>query len=222
MIFALVLGLSASYTLGTEFNWQVALGVTVGTWVIAGSLADMWKKARGQINRIPKLNRSYLGMIIAHIGVGISIVGVTMGSHFSIEKAVRLDEGDSAILADYRFEVVKYGHIEGPNFVSDAAEVNVYREDKFIKTLVPEKRRYNASGQVMTEAALQVNLWRDLYVSMGDQLPDGSWGIRLQVKPYMRWVWLGAIFMSIGGLLAILDKRYRRKVRVKPTAKQAA
>ena len=222
MIFALVLGLSASYTLGTEFNWQVALGVTVGTWVIAGSLADMWKKARGQINRIPKLNRSYLGMIIAHIGVGISIVGVTMVSHFSIEKAVRLHEGDSAILADYRFEVVKYGHIEGPNFVSDAAEVNVYREDKFIKTLVPEKRRYNASGQVMTEAALQVNLWRDLYVSMGDQLPDGSWGIRLQVKPYMRWVWLGAIFMSIGGLLAILDKRYRRKVRVKPTAKQAA
>src|SRR5690554_7828730 len=107
MIFALVLGLSASYSLGTEFNWQVALGVTVGTWVIAGSLADMWKKARGQINRIPKLNRSYLGMIIAHIGVGISIVGVTMVSHFSIEKAVRLHEGDSAILADYRFEVVR-------------------------------------------------------------------------------------------------------------------
>src|SRR5690554_7748305 len=115
-------------------------------------------------------------MINAQIGFGISIVGVTMVSHFSNEKAVRLHEGDSGILADYGIEVVKYGHIEGPNFVSDAAEVNVYREEKFIKTLVPEKRRYNASGQVMTEAALQVNLWRDLYVSVGEQLPDGSWG----------------------------------------------
>src|SRR5690554_1928308 len=211
---ALIIGLSASSMMAGEFNWQVVLGVTVGTWVIAGSLADMWKKSRGQLNRIPKLNRSYQGMILAHIGVGISIVGVVMVSHYSIEKAVRMSAGSEAVLGDYRFELVKFGHIEGPNYISDAAEVDIFKEDKHIKTLVPEKRRYNASGQVMTEAALQVNLWRDLYVSLGDKLPDGSWGVRLQVKPYMRWVWLGAIFMSLGGLLAIMDKRYRRKKAV--------
>lgn len=211
LVAALILGVSASFAMGDEFNWMVALGVTLGTWVITGSLSDVWKKARGKFSRIGKLNRSYQGMILAHIGVGITIIGVTMVSHYSIEKAVRMSPGSEAVLGDYRFELIKFGHIEGPNYISDAAEVDIYKDDKFIKTMVPEKRRYNASGQVMTEAALQVSLWRDLYVSMGDKLPDGSWGVRLQVKPYMRWVWLGAIFMSIGGLLAILDKRYRRK-----------
>src|SRR5690606_34432959 len=134
-----------------------------------------WKKARGKLSRIPRLNRSYHGMIFAHIGVGISIVGVAMVSHYSIENAVRMQPGSDAVLGDYRFEVVKFGHIEGPNYISDAAEIHIYKDDYHIKTLVPEKRRYNASGQVMTEAALQVNLWRDLYVSLGDKLPDGSW-----------------------------------------------
>ena len=119
--------------------------------------------------------------------------------------------GSEAVLGDYRFELEQFGYIEGPNYFSDAATVSVYHDDKKLGTLVPEKRRYNASGQVMTEAALSVNLWRDLYVSMGDKLDDGSWGMRLQVKPFMRWVWLGAIFMSVGGLLAILDKRYRSR-----------
>ena len=219
---ALTLGIAAPFIMGGEFNWQVALGVTVGAWVIVASLADVWKKARGKLSRIPRLNRSYHGMILAHIGVGISIVGVAMVSHYSIEKAVRMQPGSDAVLGDYRFEVVKFGHIEGPNYISDAAEIHIYKDDHHIKTLVPEKRRYNASGQVMTEAALQVNLWRDLYVSLGDQLPDGSWGVRLQVKPYMRWVWLGAIFMAIGGLLAILDKRYRRKTPIKTPVKTAA
>ena len=132
-----------------------------------------------------------------------------MVANYSIEKAVRMAPGDSAELGNYRFEMTETGHIEGPNYVSDAARIEVYRDDKLITVMTPEKRRYNASGSIMTEAALDVSLWRDVYVSMGEPLADGAWGMRLQVKAFMRWVWLGAIFMSVGGLLAILDKRYR-------------
>lgn len=213
LVAALILGLAAPFLMGGEFVPLVALGIFIASWIVFATLADVWQKSRKQLSRVHKLNRSYQGMVLAHLGVAISIIGVTLVQHYSIEKAVRMYEGSEAVLSDYRFEVTRFGHIEGPNYISDAATINVYKGDKKLGTLVPEKRRYNASGQVMTEADLKVNLWRDLYVSMGDQLDDGSWGIRLQVKPFMRWVWLGAIFMSLGGLLAILDKRYRAKRR---------
>jgi len=123
----------------------------------------------------------------------------------------RMAKGDSEMLGDYRFEFVDAGHVEGPNYVSDAIRFRVYDGEREIALLQPEKRRYNASGSVMTEAAIDVSLFRDVYVSMGEPLADGAWGMRLQVKPFMRWVWLGAIFMSVGGLLAMLDKRYRQR-----------
>ena len=208
---ALVIGLASPFLMDGEFTALVALGMGVARWVIIASLSDAWQKSRKQFKSLWTLNRSFQGMILAHIGIGISIIGVTMVSHYSVEKAVRMNADSEATLGEYRFVLKQFGHIEGPNYTSDAATVDVFQGDRFLGRLIPEKRRYNASGQVMTEAALKVNLWRDLYVSMGDALGDGSWGMRLQVKPYMRWVWLGAIFMSLGGLLAILDKRYRTR-----------
>lgn len=211
LVLAIALGVATPFIMDGKFSALVALGMTVSAWIIFATLADLWQKSRQQFGRIFNLNRSFQGMVLAHIGIAISIIGVTLVQHYSIEKAVRMYEGSDATLGDYRFQVNKFGHIEGPNYISDAAEIDVFEGDKKLGTLIPEKRRYNASGQVMTEAALKVNLWRDLYVSMGDQLDDGGWGVRLQVKPFMRWVWLGAIFMALGGLLAILDKRYRSK-----------
>ncbi len=209
MVAAVLLGIATPFIVNGELNGQVMLGMGVSFWLIGATLLDVWQKARGQLRRVPKLGLSYQGMVLAHIGVAISIIGVTMVSNYSIEKAVRMAPGDSAELGNYRFEMTETGHIEGPNYVSDAARIEVYRDDKLITVMTPEKRRYNASGSIMTEAALDVSLWRDVYVSMGEPLADGAWGMRLQVKAFMRWVWLGAIFMSVGGLLAILDKRYR-------------
>lgn len=209
---SILLGIAAPFLMNGELNWAVMLGVTVGVWIIAVTLADLWHKSRHQFSRIMKLNRSYQGMVLAHLGVAISIIGVVMVSHYSIEKSVRMGVGGEAVLGDYRFVMNKTGHIEGPNYISDAAEISIYRNDKLINVLTPEKRRYNASGSIMTEAEIDKSLMRDVYVSMGEPLPNGDWGMRLQVKPYMRWVWLGAIFMSLGGVLAMMDKRYRAKV----------
>ncbi len=150
-------------------------------------------------------------MVLAHVGVAVSIIGVTLVANYSIDKSVRMSPGETAMLGPYTFEFTQAGTIEGPNYVSQATRFNVTRDGEFVALLTPEKRRYNARGSIMTEAAIDVSLFRDVYVSMGESLDDGAWGMRLQVKPFMRWVWLGAIFMALGGLLATLDKRYRRR-----------
>lgn len=210
-VIALLLAFATPLLMGNDMNWQVVMGMFVAIWVIAATKWDVWKKSRGQISRIPKLGLSYLGMVIAHIGVGVSVIGVTLVANYSIEKSVRLAPGESAEFGGYRFEFVESGNIQGPNYTSQATRFHVYDGDKLIEVMTPEKRRYTARGTVMTEAEIDVNLWRDVYVSMGEPLQNGAWGMRLQVKPFMRWVWLGSIFMSLGGLLAMLDKRYRSK-----------
>ncbi len=222
MIAAVVIGIATPLLVNGEMNWKVLLGMGVSVWLIAATLVDVWKKARGKLKRIPQLGLSYQGMVLAHIGVAVTIIGVTMVANYSQEKAARMAPGDVVTLDNYRFEFVDAGHIEGPNFISDAARFRVYDGEKEIALLTPEKRRYNASGQIMTEAAIDVTLLRDVYVSMGEALDNGAWGMRLQVKPFMRWVWLGAIFMAIGGLLAMADKRYRARVTRSQSAQEAA
>ena len=221
-VFALLLGGLAPFLADGTLNWQVVLGVTISTWLIGVSLVDVWKKTRGQPWKFTTLSWSFQGMIWAHIGVAVTVIGVTMVANYSQEESIRMAPGESYQMADYRFEFVEAGQIEGPNYTADATRFRVFEGDREIALLQPEKRRYLARGSVMTEAAIDAGLFRDVYVSMGEPLENGAWGMRLQVKPFMRWVWLGAIFMSIGGVMAMLDKRYRRvkspSKNINPTA----
>ena len=221
-VFALLLGGFAPFLADGTLNWQVVLGVTISTWLIGVSLVDVWKKTRGQPWKFTTLSWSFQGMIWAHIGVAVTVIGVTMVANYSQEESIRMAPGESYQMADYRFEFVEAGQIEGPNYTADATRFRVFEGDREIALLQPEKRRYLARGSVMTEAAIDAGLFRDVYVSMGEPLENGAWGMRLQVKPFMRWVWLGAIFMSIGGVMAMLDKRYRRvkspSKNINPTA----
>ena len=210
-ITAVVFALGVSLVLSGTVKGGVLLGLAVSAWLIVATLADVWKKSRGQIGRISGLGWSYLGMVLAHVGVGITIIGVTMVANYSIEKSVRIAPGQVETLGDYQFEFVQAGTIEGPNYTSQATRFNLLKDGRVIEVLTAEKRRYHARNSIMTEAAIDASLWRDIYVSMGEPLAGGAWAMRLQVKPFMRWVWLGAIFMSLGGLLAVLDKRYRKQ-----------
>ena len=124
-----------------------------------------------------------------------------------------MSPGETATLSGYDFKFAQAGTMQGPNYSADVGIFEVYQQGDLVATLHAEKRRYKVKGSMMTEAAIDAGLFRDLYVSMGEPLADGAWAMRLQVKAFMRWVWLGAIFMSIGGLLAILDKRYRMGVK---------
>jgi len=130
---------------------------------------------------------------------------------------VRIAAGDTVTLGDYSFELQRVTEVMGPNYVAKRAEVLVKRNGDTIATLYPEKRRYPSTAMPMTEAAIDTNLWRDLYVSLGEPLnnPAQEWSMRFYLKPFLSWIWLGVLMMVLGGLLAVSDKRYRRSVEAR-------
>lgn len=152
-----------------------------------------------------------MGMIMAHFGVGLFLVGASLTNAVSTEKHLRMEAGDSFELAGYNFVFEGTRGVRGPNYVADEGEFLVYKSGERVASLFPQKRRYS-SGQVMTEAALDPGLTRDLYVSLGEPLDDKGavWAIRLYHKPFIRFIWMGALLMMAGGFLAATDKRYRR------------
>ena len=213
IVVAIIVAAAFPLVYAGEMNVKVAFGLFIATILIAITFSDIWRKSKGQISRLFKLSKSYWGMVLAHLGVAIMVIGITVVSNFSVEKALKMYPGDVATLSGYDFKFTQVGQKQGPNYMAHVGVFEVTKNGEDVATLHAEKRRYKVKGSMMTEAAIDAGLFRDLYVSMGEPLADGAWAMRLQVKAYMRWVWLGAIFMSIGGLLAILDKRYRIGVK---------
>jgi cytochrome c-type biogenesis protein CcmF len=148
-------------------------------------------------------------MTLGHIGLAVTVVGITLTSLYSVEKDVRLAPGETYALGPYSFAFEGVSQYRGPNYVSNQGTVVASRNGETIATLKPAKRVYTTQGMPMTEAGIDAGLFRDLFVALGDQLDGGAWAVRLYHKPFVRWIWLGAIIMSLGGLLAASDRRYR-------------
>ena len=204
------------------FNLWMALAVLLSAWLLAGLCVDFRQRSRNSPGLLRALRRqpaSYWGMVLAHLGFAATILGVVATSQYRIERDLRMAPGDAAVLAGYRFEFVETRRLRGPNYRADGAYFRIYRAntargDTAVAELLAEKRRYLASGSVMTEAAIDAGVFRDLYVAMGEPVgTDGAWAIRLHYKPMVRWIWLGALAMGIGGLVTALDRRYRRPAR---------
>ena len=127
--------------------------------------------------------------------------------------------GDVEELGGYRFELIDIGRSQGPNYAADFAVFDVTEAGQRLAVLAPEKRRYFASGQIMTEAAIDASLWRDVYIALGEPIGDNAWAVRLQYKPMVRWLWLGALMIGLGALVTIFDRRYRTQAaRSEPLA----
>lgn len=151
-------------------------------------------------------------MTLAHFGLGIFVVGIGLTGAISSEKHLRMETGDRFILAGYDFHLNDIQGVEGPNYVADRGEFIVSRDGEEITRLYSEKRRYFGNQQVMTEAAIDAGFTRDIYVSLGEPLDGGqAWAVRLYHKPFVRWIWLGALFMTAAGFLAAGDRRYRSR-----------
>lgn len=197
----------------TSSGYSLAAAVTLllGFWVIAMSIADVTEKLAGKLSRLTTLSGSYWGMICAHLGLAVCVLGVGLSSVYDVQKDVRMEPGDKAIVSGYEFEFLGIEQVQGPNYTAYQGQIKVQSEGDFSILMTPEKRSYNAGGQVMTEAAIDASLSRDLYVSLAEPLAGQAWAIRLQVKPFVRCIWLGGLMIALGGLLAALDKRYRRK-----------
>lgn len=215
--------------LADEFNGAVLLVYFLSAWVVFAGLRDMYEKTRhkGFWAGVRGLSRSYLGMHLGHLGLAVCAIGVVLSSHYSSERDLKMAIGDRIELGKYGFVFEGAEHYEGPNYISDKGTIRVFKGDKQIALLHPEKRLYIVQSMPMTEAGIDPGFTRDLYVALGEPLENGAWAVRLQVKPFVRWIWLGALLTGLGGLLAACDPRYRRKVstRVKDaltTAKNEA
>jgi cytochrome c-type biogenesis protein CcmF len=214
-VVSLLVGLVFPAAYADQFNWKVSLGVCFGSWLVLLTLGDVVIKARLRrrgLAGLGRLSRSYWGMVLGHLGLAVAALGVTLTSQFSVERDVSLTQGEAVIVGDYEFTLQQVEELRGPNYRADRGTVEVTRAGQVIVTLYPEKRQYAASDQLMTEAGIDGGLFRDLYVSLGEPLTDGHWAVRVQVKPFVRWLWLGALLVAAGGVLAITDARYRRTV----------
>jgi len=148
---------------------------------------------------------------MAHMGVGVFVIGVSLVATISTEKHLAMGAGDTFEAAGYQFEFQGIEPVQGPNWIADQGRFVVTRDGQLVTELLPQKRRYSRTGQMMTEAAIDPGLTRDLYVSMGEPLDNQGdrWGIRIYFKPFVRFIWLGALMMALGGFIAAFDRRYR-------------
>jgi cytochrome c-type biogenesis protein CcmF len=221
LLIALIVG-AGSWLLEPSMGWLAAIGIAGGTWVIAGSLfyvgTIVTRKGR------PNLPASVLAMTLAHLGLGVFIIGVSLTGAISTEKHLRMTAGDQYSTAGYSFEFNGTQRVKGPNYTAEEGEFIVTKDGQEITRLYPQKRSYAQGGNTMTEAALDPGFLRDLYVSLGEPLDQNSsaWAVRIYHKPFIRWIWLGSIMMTMGGLLAATNKRYRRKIRVSKAQANAA
>ena len=206
-VVSLALGLLIPPVAYGAFHFSAVIGLTAGIWVILSSLYEPWQRLRSK----QSLSRGVLGMTIAHIGVGVFAIGVTVTQTYRVEKDIALKPGQSATLQGYDFEFRSTRATEGPNFDAIESEIVVTRDGRLVTTLHPQKRTYRVQTMPMTESGIHVKWNRDLFVAMGDDLGAGAWSMRLQYKPMVRYIWLGALIMAIGGLVAVSDRRYRRR-----------
>ncbi|QGZ30522.1 heme lyase CcmF/NrfE family subunit [Stutzerimonas stutzeri] len=216
LITSAVLGGLGSMLFG-DFHWAVLAVCLLAAWVVTAGVRDVLDKTRhkGLIKGVRSLAPSYWGMQLAHFGLVVCALGVVLTSQQSAERDLRLAPGESLELGGYSFVFEGAKHFDGPNFTSDKATIRVFEGDKQIAMLHPEKRLYTVQQMPMTEAGIDAGFTRDLYVALGEPLENGAWAVRVHIKPFVRWIWLGALLMSLGGVVSVCDKRYRVKVRTR-------
>jgi cytochrome c-type biogenesis protein CcmF len=204
---AVLVGLGVLF-FSTRGTWLTAMGMALATWVVAGLLHQI-------VNRMQKPGRippSFWGMHLAHLGIAVVVVGITLVKGYEVERDVRMGVGDTVQIENYSFELMGVSEVNGPNYKALRGEVRVNKDEKLLEVLYPEKRRYFSSNMPMTEAAIDSGFFRDLYVSLGEPIEGErpQWSVRVYYKPFVSWLWYGAILMVLGGLLAVSDRRYRK------------
>lgn len=204
-------------------TWRTVLGLSLSAWIVLASiqlLVGRLKERAGASagSRLRSITASWWGMWLAHLGVGIFIIGVTLVGSLDQNLDVKMKEGQRTELAGYTFLFRGAVDADGPNYDAARGMIELSRDGRALGTLTPEKRVYRAQGMPMTEAALDIGVFRDVYVSLGEQLPDGAWIVSLYYKPFISWIWMGCLLMALGGVFAASDRRYRRLAAREATA----
>jgi cytochrome c-type biogenesis protein CcmF len=208
LVISVVIGLAFPALLMSHFTWQAALGLILATWVFITTMKSLYGLSRGR--GLLRVSASNWGMVLGHVGIAVFVVGVTLTSIYSTEKDLQLEPDGRYQLGGYEFVFRGVKDHQGDNYQASRGRIDVYRDDTHIAVLEPEKRIYTVQRQPMTEAAIDAGLTRDLFVALGEPLGDqGSWSLRIYHKPFIRWIWLGALIMAMGGIVSACDRRYR-------------
>jgi cytochrome c-type biogenesis protein CcmF len=199
-----------------QWSPMTGLGLWLAVWVAAGTLVNLLERLRahpapGLVQRLAAQPGSYYGMLLAHLGVAVFIVGVTVVSSFQSESDVRMQVGETAEVGGYSFRLDRIEQVQGPNYSSARAQLRVTQGDRTVAVLSPERRIYRVSRMAMTEVAIDRGITRDLYVALGEPVSATAWSVRVHHKPFVNWIWGGCLLMALGGLLAVLDRRYRTR-----------
>lgn len=212
LIVMLVAGFALPYLLQDQLTVSVVLGTMMAVFIVLLSVYELQQRATHRSafwSGLTKLSRSHWGMVLAHLGVAMSVWGIAFSQNYSIERDVRMNVGDSVQIADYQFTFQGITEANGPNYLGGKAQVDIRRNGQVEAILFAEKRFYTVSKMTMTEAAIDWGFTRDIYVALGENLGQDAWALRLYYKPFIRWIWFGGVFMALGGLLCMFDRRYR-------------
>jgi len=216
-VIAIIASLATGWLAG-EVRLVSTLGLVMAFWIAASVATDLWERvhpagvAWGQaFTRARQIPRALLGMMVAHLGIAAFCFGVVMVKTYEIERDVKMAVGDSTTVRGYTFVFNGVKELQGPNYVAIQGQMRVSHADGAPLEMRPEKRMYRVQQNPMTEAAIDVGVTRDLYVSLGEQVEGGAWIVRVYVKPFIDWIWGGCLLMALGGWLAVTDRRYRRK-----------
>jgi len=206
-----------------SWHAMTALGLLLAGWIVATaalsfiSRVQHTRAGRGFVAAALSQPKTFVGMHLAHIGIAVFVVGVTMVGSYQDEKDIKLAPGQSVDVAGYHFTFNGVKAVEGPNYIAAQGDFDLAVDGKFVRKMNPEKRNYHSSQMPMTEASIDAGLLRDVYVSLGEPIdrdkPEGEWAVRVYYKPFVDWIWGGCVLMAFGGLLAMLDRRYRVKAR---------
>ncbi len=213
LIIAVVTGVLFPFLQGGAFHAGAALAVALATWIVAASVSLCIRQVAHRdrpVAALLQLGPAFYGMLLGHLGFAMTLAGAVLTTIYTVERDVRMTPGDELVIGRYQFVFQGTRQYEGPNFTADQGIVQVYVGSDLAHELRPEKRHYPVQQSVMTEASIDGGFLRDLFVALGEPLEGDAWAVRVHYKPFVRWLWLGGLLMSLGGVLAVLDRRYRR------------
>ncbi|MBU2977820.1 heme lyase CcmF/NrfE family subunit [Alteromonas sp. C1M14] len=213
------LGLSLSAGILINFSYDAptymgAMGLVLAAWILINSVQEVMQRTQAMSQgslffKLRQLTASHWGMVFGHLGFAVTIIGITLVSNYAVERDIRMAPSERATLGGYTFHFTQLKQAQGPNYTADVGVFDVYQNDEKIVHLEPEKRIYTVQKMPMTEAGIHSSLFRDLFIAMGEPLGDGAWAVRIYIKPFVTWIWAGAVIMAIGGIFSISDRRYR-------------
>ncbi len=203
---AIVSGIALPFAF-SAWTWQAALGLALAVWILASTISGLIHRYRAT----GQLPLAAYGMGCAHAGLAIGIIGMGLVSGYQIEKTVAMKPGDSATLGEYGFVFRGAEEVPASNYSAMRGSVTLTQQGRETTTLFPEKRIYRSSQMTMTESAIRYGVLGDIYVAMGEPLPEGGWSLQLYIKPFVGWLWGGAAVMALGGLLSAFGARGRRE-----------